>query len=48
MNARWPLDGLLWFLARPWLWLRPLAVHALALMALLGVCLLYTSDAADE
>lgn len=37
MPQRWPLDGLLWFLARPWLWLRPLAVHALALTVLLGV-----------
>lgn len=41
-DLRWPLDGLLWFLARPWLWLRPLAVHALALAVLLAVAVATT------
>lgn len=36
-DVRWPLAGLLWFLSRPWLWLRPLAVHGIALSVLLAV-----------
>ena len=37
MNPWWPLLGLRWFALRPWLWLRPLLAHALALAALLTV-----------
>ncbi len=36
-NALWPLAGLRWLLARPPLWWRPLAVHAVALLVLLTV-----------
>jgi len=32
----WPLAGLRWFLAHPRLWWRPLALHAVALLLLLG------------
>lgn len=37
MDAFWPLRGLAFFLARPSLWLRPLAASALAWLLLLAV-----------
>jgi hypothetical protein len=38
----WPVRGLGWFAARPWLWLRPLLAHAAALAVLISVATLVT------
>ena len=37
LDPWWPVRGLAWFAVRPWLWLRPLLAHGLALAVLVAV-----------
>ncbi len=38
----WPVRGFAWFAVRPWLWLRPLLAHGLALAVLVGTATVVT------